>query len=51
MEDFVHLHVHTYYSILDGQSSVERLVDKAVGNGMRAMEITNHGNMFAIKYF
>ena len=51
MEDFVHLHVHTYYSILDGQSSVERLVDKAVGNGMRAMAITDHGNMFAIKNF
>ena len=30
MEDFVHLHVHTYYSILDGQSSIKRLVDKAV---------------------
>ena len=51
MEDFVHLHVHTYYSILDGQSSVERLVDKAVSNGMRAMAITDHGNMFAIKNF
>ena len=30
MEDFVHLHVHTYYSILDGQSSIKKLVDKAV---------------------
>ena len=51
MEDFVHLHVHTYYSILDGQSSVQRLVDKAVGDGMRGMAITDHGNMFGIKEF
>lgn len=51
MEDFVHLHVHTYYSILDGQSSVRRLVDKAVGDGMRGMAITDHGNMFGIKEF
>lgn len=51
MEDFVHLHVHTYYSILDGQSSIKRLVDKAVGDGMRGMAITDHGNMFGIKEF
>ena len=51
MEDFVHLHVHTYYSILDGQSSITRLVDKAVGNGMRGMAITDHGDMFGIKEF
>ena len=51
MEDFVHLHVHTYYSILDGQSSIQRLVDKAVGDGMRGMAITDHGNMFGIKEF
>ena len=51
MEDFVHLHVHTYYSILDGQSSVQKLVDKAVANGMRGMAITDHGNMFGIKEF
>ena len=49
MEDFIHLHVHTYYSILDGQSSVEKLVDKAVANGMRGMAITDHGNMFGVK--
>ena len=49
MEDFVHLHVHTYYSILDGQSSVQKLVDKAVADGMRGMAITDHGNMFGIK--
>lgn len=51
MEDFVHLHVHTYYSILDGQSSIHRLVDKAVGDGMKGMAITDHGNMFGIKEF
>lgn len=51
MEDFVHLHVHTYYSILDGQSSIPRLVDKAVNNGMRGMAITDHGDMFGIKEF
>ena len=51
MEDFVHLHVHTYYSILDGQSSIKRLVDKAVANGMRGMAITDHGDMFGIKEF
>ena len=49
MQDFVHLHVHTYYSILDGQSSVQKLVDKAVADGMRGMAITDHGNMFGIK--
>ena len=51
MQDFIHLHVHTYYSILDGQSSIKRLVDKAVGNGMRGMAITDHGDMFGIKEF
>ena len=49
MEDFIHLHVHTYYSILDGQSPVEKLVDKAMANGMRGMAITDHGNMFGVK--
>ena len=51
MEDFVHLHVHTYYSILDGQSSIKKLVDKAIGDGMRGMAITDHGDMFGIKEF
>ena len=49
MHDFIHLHVHTYYSILDGQSPITRLVDKAVADGMRGMAITDHGNMFGIK--
>ena len=51
MEDFVHLHVHTYYSILDGQSSIKKLVDKAVADGMKGMAITDHGDMFGIKEF
>lgn len=51
MEDYIHLHVHTYYSILDGQSSIPRLVDKAVNDGMRGMAITDHGDMFGIKEF
>ena len=51
MEDFIHLHVHTYYSILDGQSSIKKLVDKAVKDGMRGMAVTDHGNMFGIKEF
>jgi len=49
MEDFVHLHVHTHYSVLDGQSKVRYLVDKAVKDGMRGMAITDHGVMYGIK--
>ena len=51
MEDFVHLHVHTQYSILDGQASIPALVDKAIGNKMRGMAVTDHGNMMGIKEF
>ena len=51
MQDFVHLHVHTYYSILDGQSPIKKLVTKAIDNGMRGMAITDHGDMFGIKEF
>ncbi len=51
MLDFVHLHVHTYYSILDGAASVKRLVDKAIADGQKGMAITDHGNMFGIKEF
>lgn len=51
MEDFVHLHVHTHYSILDGQSKVSHLVDKAINDGMKGMAITDHGVMYGIKEF
>ncbi len=49
MEDFIHLHVHTQYSILDGQSKIPHLVDKAIANGMKGMAVTDHGVMFGIK--
>ena len=51
MSSFVHLHTHTQYSLLDGQASVGKLVDKAIKDGMPGIAITDHGNMFAIKEF
>ncbi len=49
MIPFVHLHVHSQYSILDGQAPVKELVNKAIADGMRGMALTDHGNMFGIK--
>ena len=51
MTDFVHLHVHSQYSLLDGQASVKRIVDKAISLGMKGIALTDHGNMFGIKEF
>ncbi|WP_291530388.1 DNA polymerase III subunit alpha [Bacteroides sp. UBA939] len=51
MQDFIHLHVHTQYSLLDGQASVSALVDKAIQDGMKGIAVTDHGNMFGIKEF
>ena len=51
MDSFVHLHVHSHYSILDGMSSIPGLVDKAMALGMPAIALTDHGNMFGIKEF
>ena len=51
MQPFIHLHVHTQYSVLDGQASVAALVDKAIADGMPGLAITDHGNMFGIKEF
>ncbi len=51
MTEFTHLHVHSHYSILDGMSKVPDLVDKCLKNGMYAMALTDHGNMFGIKEF
>ena len=51
MQEFVHLHVHTQYSILDGQASIPKLVDKAIADGMRGIAVTDHGNMMGIKEF
>lgn len=48
---FVHLHVHTQYSILDGQSSIENLFNRADELGMPGLAITDHGNMFGVKEF
>ena len=50
MPQFVHLHVHTQYSILDGQASVQRLVDKAMADGQPGIAVTDHGDMFAVSY-
>ena len=51
MSQFVHLHVHTQYSILDGQASIPNLVDKAIADGQPGIAVTDHGNMFGIKEF
>ena len=48
---FVHLHVHTQYSILDGFSSIETLFNRAEEMGMPALAITDHGNMYGVKEF
>ncbi|MBR4271846.1 MAG: PHP domain-containing protein, partial [Bacteroidales bacterium] len=49
MDKFTHLHVHSHYSILDGMSKVPDLINKCLKNGMHAMALTDHGNMFGIK--
>ena len=51
MNPFVHLHVHSQYSILDGQASIAGLVDKAQHDGMKAIALTDHGCMFGVKEF
>ena len=48
---FTHLHVHSQYSVLDGQASINALVDKAMADGMPGIALTDHGNMFGIKEF
>ena len=51
MYPFVHLHVHSQYSLLDGQASISKLVDKAIADGMPGIALTDHGNMFGVKEF
>ena len=51
MSDFVHLHVHTEYSLLDGACKVKELVAHCVKNGIKAIAITDHGNMYATLQF
>ena len=51
MSQFVHLHVHTQYSILDGASAIKPLIKRAKALGMPSLAITDHGNMFGVKEF
>jgi DNA polymerase-3 subunit alpha len=51
MTDFVHLHLHTEYSLLDGACHIDELVERAAAMGMPAMAITDHGNMFGAVAF
>ncbi len=51
MHDFVHLHVHTEYSLLDGAARIEALVKKAKEQKMQALAITDHGNMYGVLPF
>ena len=51
MEPFIHLHVHSQYSVLDGQASINALVDKAIADGMPGIALTDHGVMYGVKEF
>src|SRR6478735_7906847 len=51
MPDFAHLHVHSQFSLLDGAASIKGLVGKAAANGMKALALTDHGNMHGIFQF
>jgi DNA polymerase-3 subunit alpha len=45
-KNFVHLHVHTDYSLLDGACRIDRLIDRAAELGMTSLAVTDHGNLF-----
>ena len=49
--NFSHLHLHTQYSLLDGASDIGKVAEKAAKDGMKAVAITDHGNMFGVKLF
>lgn len=51
MSLFTHLHVHTQYSILDGQANIKKLVSYVKGLGMKSLAITDHGSMFGVYEF
>lgn len=51
MSDFIHLHVHTEYSVLDGLSNIKKLIAKAKALEMPAVAITDHGNMYGVLTF
>ncbi|MFZ8834805.1 MAG: PHP domain-containing protein, partial [Candidatus Caldipriscus sp.] len=46
MVEFVHLHVHSEYSLLDGAARVDDLINKAKELGFKALALTDHGNLF-----
>ena len=46
MPEYVHLHCHTQYSLLDGASDIGTMMDKAVADGQKGVALTDHGNMF-----
>ena len=50
--NFVHLHLHTDYSLLDGACEIEKLMDRAASLEMPAVAVTDHGNLFgAVKFY
>ena len=52
ISDFVHLHVHTEYSLLDGASRIEKLIDAAASMGQKSIAITDHGVMYgAVEFY
>jgi len=51
LRNFVHLHVHTDYSLLDGACDISKLVTEAARRGMPAVAVTDHGNLFAAEQF
>jgi DNA polymerase-3 subunit alpha len=51
MAEFVHLHLHTEYSLLDGACRIEELLDQAAALAMPAIAVTEHGNMFSSVVF
>ena len=51
MQNFTHLHVHTQFSLLDGAADIKKMMTKAKNDNMKAMAITDHGNMFGVFRF
>jgi len=51
MSDFVHLHLHSHFSLLDGANKIEPVIEKAAKSGMNALALTDHGNLFGAVQF
>ena len=51
MKDFVHLHLHTEYSLLDGAAKTDKVFELAKELGQNTVAITDHGNMYGVVYF